>query len=734
MDKDIFNKAYYNKISRNGILENDKFDIIKKFGFSSFMSTSMQSRNKSFNEEKILKKETSNKIIFKHKSYVKNDKSTTKPILLKMKTVKKKQPIIKVDISIKKCNNIFSYAQKMDFKADKTDKKKNKISIISKSFLNSYSLKKYSSKNNNNNSFNKAVDNKKNKKKSKIKSILLNQSSLINSINRKKIESYEKIMNKNYKLKYKFLFGKNNFNDNNITKKYTDSNTISIISDENNMSTKREKYNKKILLFENNSNNKQGIEPDYNINDNYSSENISEKYNINKFDVIEPCKNFNTLEENLCDLDNDISEGRSNDNNLDKNSNLLSNMNNNNFTLIINKEKEKEFFDKYYLKNQYLFNKLSHLFINNDSCNISPRNDLNDFSKINNQTGLYEKKYKFISDIQKDTEKLPSLNIKSFLNLNDYCLYRLMGYMFDSSSFLIRTNSLIKSKIKNAFNNIFSDSINNFANLYSSFLKVINYYFENRKMIVNKKIMYTFNLIIICKIITKETNKSYNISYNYIYNNKEYDNLWKIDIKRKNNIKIWLHTELYKISKYSYNFTYTSQISTFSYGDEIKLEINIFNHKQQINPYSIQWLPPVITDIENNIFEANKFINKSPFDPLRCNEIELQVLIWEEISISNKNNALLNEFFNTFKRHFEIKNIYTYKAKHIFYKLKIIPNKKGILPKNKFLFFDLNIIDYDKPLQNEVQSIYLMNSNYYTKKMDIRLGTKVIFYITDYKG
>ena len=309
-----------------------------------------------------------------------------------------------------------------------------------------------------------------------------------------------------------------------------------------------------------------------------------------------------------------------------------------------------------------------------------------------------------------------------------------MGYMFDYSSILIKTNSLIKSKIKNTFYNIFSDSINNFSNLYSSFLKVINYYFENRKIIVNKKKLHAFNLIIICKIVTEETNKSYDISYNYISNNKEYDNLWKIDIKRKNNIKIWLHTDLYNISKYSYNFTYSSQIPTFSYGDEIKLEINIFNHKQQMNPYSIQWLPPVITDIENNIFEANKFITKTPFDPLRCNEIELQALIWEEISISNDNNTLLNEFFYIFKKHFEIKNIYTYKAKHILYKLKIIPNKIGIFPKNKFLFFDLNIIDYYKPLQNELQSIYLMNSNFYNKKMDIRVGTIIIFYIIDYKS
>ena len=68
-----------------------------------------------------------------------------------------------------------------------------------------------------------------------------------------------------------------------------------------------------------------------------------------------------------------------------------------------------------------------------------------------------------------------------------------------------------------------------------------------------------------------------------------------------------------------------------------------------MNPYSIQWLPPVITDIENNIFETNKFITKTPFDPLRCNEIELQAFIWEEISITKVNNCLLNEFFNILK-------------------------------------------------------------------------------------
>jgi hypothetical protein len=268
---------------------------------------------------------------------------------------------------------------------------------------------------------------------------------------------------------------------------------------------------------------------------------------------------------------------------------------------------------------------------------------------------------------------------------------------------------------------------------YSSFLEVIDYYFENRKLLINKKNVHTFNLVIIAKVTTKELNKSYDISYNYISSNKEYDNLWKIDIKSKSDIKIWLHTELFKMNNYSNKFTYSSQISSFSYGDEIKFEINIFNEKQQINPESIQWLPLVITDNISNSFEANKFITNQKFDPLRCNELELQALIWEEVSDID-NNILLKDFINVFKKFFLIKNIFTYTSKHTFYKIKIIPKKEGIFHKNKYLFYGLNIIDYDQPLRNEIQSIYLMNTNYYNKIMDIRIGTEIIFYITDYKS
>ena len=57
----------------------------------------------------------------------------------------------------------------------------------------------------------------------------------------------------------------------------------------------------------------------------------------------------------------------------------------------------------------------------------------------------------------------------------------------------------------------------------------------------------------------------------------------------------------------------------------------------------------------------------------------------------------------------------------------------GCLKQNKFSSFDINIIDYDDHIENEIQCIYLMNSYYYSQKMDIRVGSKIILYIVDMK-
>ena len=88
MDKNCLKNSRFSRISRNEALENDKFDIIQKFGFSTFMSsTSIHSKKKSFIEGKSVKTETPNKYIFKNKISIKKNKSAIKPKILKNKTI-----------------------------------------------------------------------------------------------------------------------------------------------------------------------------------------------------------------------------------------------------------------------------------------------------------------------------------------------------------------------------------------------------------------------------------------------------------------------------------------------------------------------------------------------------------------------------------------------------------------------------------------------------------------------
>ena len=398
------------------------------------------------------------------------------------------------------------------------------------------------------------------------------------------------------------------------------------------------------------------------------------------------------------------------------------------------------YYNNYYLNHYYETNSniyikknmtLSKILQNkNNHYDISENNYLIDINFLLKNFVPYEKEFKFIQDIEKDMENMPKIKITKFINLNEKCIFNFLQYIYDYYLVLIKVNSVISKKIIYSLNNIFANMIENFKIKHTNLFKLENFYFKNVKIILNQTIVHTFNLIIICKVITKDYNKSYDISCNYISNNKsQIDYLWKIDIKKKNDIKIWLNSEIYHINKIYKRFTYGPQISTFSFGDEIKFIVNVFNKDFQLNPSYIEWLTPVINDIENDAYEKTKFKKYDYFDPLRSCEIEVQILIWE--NCPPQYSLIVNEYKKILIKNFKIINVMFYKNKYKFYKFETIAYKTGVFSKNRFLSFDLNIIEENDILQNEVQCIYLMNSNFFSKKMDIRIGTKVIFYITD---
>ena len=376
-------------------------------------------------------------------------------------------------------------------------------------------------------------------------------------------------------------------------------------------------------------------------------------------------------------------------------------------------------------------NNIISKFMKQPMYNISPRFLINEVS-LNTKFNLPNKSFMFINDIEKENKSLPIINYKKILKLNDKSIYNLLSYSYDNYSSLISINKLVRNKINKSLKNIFSHVIDDFQFKYNKFLKVLDYTFIKKEILLNHKKTHLFNMEIKCQIISLEPKKSYEIGCNYISFNKKYDYIWKFDIQNVKDIKLWLCTELDIINNTYKKFTYTSQVVSFNYNDEIKLQLNIFSKGNNIDPISIEWTEPIESSIPSEIYEKSTFKSSVEFDQLRACEVETQILFWKN-TLPKESEELIEDFKQIFEKFFKIKNIYFDESKFYFFKIEMKANKIGLLKQNKFSTFDINIIDYKSNLKNEIQCIYLMNSNYYTKKMDIRIGTNVTLYIVDMK-
>ena len=338
-----------------------------------------------------------------------------------------------------------------------------------------------------------------------------------------------------------------------------------------------------------------------------------------------------------------------------------------------------------------------------------------------------EKNFAFIEEINNRNNNIQLLDLKKFMNLKSICIYKIICFAPELYSTLINIRKYIKKKIIHSFDVLFTPIINNFQKRYM-FLQLINYQIVVSNIIYHNKKFFILNLLILSKIKTKQIGLSFEMSCNYLSNNKILDYLWKIDIHEKKDISLWINTELNSCKNNIRNFSFTSQVSSFTYGDEIKLFLNINN----LNPSTIEWFKPVFSAIKPGVYEKSKLISKFKFDPLRACEIESQVLLWHNFE-DDKNDLLIKDFKEIFKEFFFIKDIFYDVSRYPFYKIILIAKKTGLILKNKYCSFDIKIVDSGSSIQNEIQCIYFMNSNFYCNKMEIRVNTKVCFYIIDIK-
>ena len=509
-------------------------------------------------------------------------------------------------------------------------------------------------------------------------------------------------------------------NNYNSTKKLSNSNMETIArNDLYNMLKKNSNYNNPINI-KNNMIKEESKKGNQNLN-----------IDLNKNPI-----NFSDIQENI-NINYNISDEQNKDSSTKTNNNMI---NNKYFNLNkineLNKQEEQELQtsqDKNNEQTQTTIerNNILSKFIKQPIYNVSPR-FLSCEKHSMAKYSLKGKSYMFINDVEQKNKSIPIIDLKKILKLNDECIFKLISFTYDNYYSIRSSSNLLKFKLDNSLQNIFRPIVDDFQNKYKEFIKVINYSFQHKNFTNNHKNNNLFNLIIRCQVITKEINKSYEIGCNYISDNKQYDYLWKFDVHKKNNIKLWLCTELDKIYNSYKKFTYTSQVSSFAYQDEIELEFNIFSKGNNLNMKSIEWTEPIITNIEVGIYENTNFISSIKYDQLRACEVETQILFWKN-RLPEDDDGIVKDFKKIYGKNFEIKEIVFDISKFYFFKFEIVAKNVGLIKQNMFSTFDINIIDYESHIRNEIQCIYLMNSNYYNKTMDIRLGTKVTFYIIDMK-
>ena len=514
-------------------------------------------------------------------------------------------------------------------------------------------------------------------------------------------------------------------NNYNSTKKLSNSNTETIArNDLYNLLKKNSNY---INPTNNNSNNMK--------NNIIKEENKKGNQNLN-IDLNKNPINFSDIQENI-NINYDISEEQNKDSSTKTNNNMINNKYYNlNKINELNKQEEQELQtsqDKNNEQTQTTIerNNILSKFIKQPIYNISPRFcSCEKHSMAKNS--LKGKPFMFINDVEQKNKSIPLIDLKKILKLNDKCIFKLISFTYDNYYSIISSSKLLKVKVDNSLKNIFRPIIDDFQNKYKDFIKVINYSFQHKSFTNNHKNNNLFNLIIRSQVITKDINKSYEIGCNYISNYKKYDYLWKFDVHKKNNIRLWLCSELDKIYNSYKKFTYTSQVSSFAYQDEIELEFNIFSKGNNLNMNSIEWTEPIITDIEVGIYENKNFISSIKYDQLRACEVETQILFWKN-RLPEDDDGIVNNFKKIYGKNFEIKEILFDISKFYFFKFETVAKNAGLIKQNIFSTFDINIVNNESHIKNEIQCIYLMNSNYYNKTMDIRLGTKVTFYIIDMK-
>ncbi len=407
-------------------------------------------------------------------------------------------------------------------------------------------------------------------------------------------------------------------------------------------------------------------------------------------------------------------------------------VNENRPTVSDNNTTEKNFYSTYQrILNEN--NSLQSLFSKEEKDCLLSQRLIND-ELVNFHIDTHKTEYTLISEVKEKNDNLEEVDLRKFLEMNSNCVYNLMSFIYDEyNSKSFQLNKILYSKINYSITKIFQPILNKFKEEYKEVLRIEAYKFKCKNFVYRNKSCPLFNLIIKVKIISKLIGKCFEFGYKYKNkrNEKEYENIWKFDLKKKNANATWFSSEVESFRGIQSRFCFSQPILTLAEGDYLYLNVNIFSKNNQINPYSLIWKPLIIEESPKGFYQKSLIKSPYEFDPLRSCEIETMVRFWRTEDEEIKDLNLIKEFKKIFGRVFTIDNIFFDTSKIRMFKFIMKAKNEGKIPKNKFCNFDLEIIPYDNPIVYEVQSVFLLNSYFLTNKIQLRKGINVIFYIID---